>query len=248
MAFAPDGRTLVSAGNSVRFWEVATGQQVLVFNADWTGMNSVTFSPDGKSAASGTDAGTILIWDVTGLHHAAKRPPPVLQKDELEKLWQVLAGEDAPAAHRAVWLLASMPEEAVSFLASQLRPIAPVSPERFALLLAELEDERFRVRQRASQALEAAGEQAIPPLRAALVGRPSLELQRRVSKLLKTLDPLVLSPDRLRQVRAVATLEYAATAEARRVLQALAKGAVNTLQTQYATSALARLAKVRQDP
>jgi hypothetical protein len=57
------------------------------------------------------------------------------------------------------------------------------------------------------------------------------------------LEPDELPPERLRAVRAVQVLEYAGTAEARRLLKGLAGGAEGAGLTSQAKQALGRLAR-----
>jgi hypothetical protein len=87
-----------------------------------------------------------------------------------------------------------------------------------------------------------------PALRAALQGKPSLELRRRAQQLLDELDTATLSGERLRGVRAVAVLEHIGSAEARKLLDTLASGAPEALRTQEAKAALARLRSKRVQP
>jgi hypothetical protein len=82
-----------------------------------------------------------------------------------------------------------------------------------------------------------------PALRQVLAGRPSAEVRRRVEALLQ--KPLVLTrtKEELQMARAIEALEHLATAEARRLLQALAGGAAAHRATTEANDALARLAR-----
>ena len=67
VAFAPDGRTALSASNdgTVKLWEVATGKELRTFRGHSQAVNSVTFSPDGRTALSGGSDGTLKLWDLT---------------------------------------------------------------------------------------------------------------------------------------------------------------------------------------
>jgi HEAT repeat protein len=112
-------------------------------------------------------------------------------------------------------------------------------------LLAELDDERFKVRERATRALEKLAETAEPPLKKALAGDPSPEARRRIEGVLDKLKKDRLNPpaDRTRLVRAVEVLELIGSAEARQVLNALARGAPEAQITLEAKTALERLSR-----
>ena len=81
----------------------------------------------------------------------------------LNELWIDLAGTDASKACRAVWALSADPR-AVDFLRKKLSPAAPPDKARLAQLIADLDSDRFEVRDGASRALAESAELAAPAL------------------------------------------------------------------------------------
>ena len=55
MAFSPDGKTLAtgSSDQTVRLWNLATGQEILAIKGFKTDVASLLFSPDGTWLAAG---------------------------------------------------------------------------------------------------------------------------------------------------------------------------------------------------
>src|SRR5262249_42594622 len=87
---------------------------------------------------------------------------------------------------------------------------------------------------------------AEPSLRKTLKGRPSLEVRRRVERLLLKLendDQPPLPPARLRELRAIEALEMIGTDKAKAVLKELAKGTPEDRLTEEAKLSLGRLEK-----
>jgi WD40 repeat protein/beta-lactamase regulating signal transducer with metallopeptidase domain len=248
LSFSPDGRALASRGadRSVRVWDVAAGKEVGRLDGHNGRVETVAFAPDGKALASGASDTTILLWDAKNpLKGLSKAETVELPAAEIDALWGALAGEDAGKAIRGVRKLAAAPGQAVPFLSQRLKPAARVDPKKIDGWIADLESEKFAVRQEAQANLLKVGEQAVPALRKVLSSSPPLETRKRVEELVERLTGGTLTVEELRLVRAVEALEQMATPEARRLLRTLAEGAPGTLPTREAQAALDRLVAPR---
>ena len=122
--FAPDDTWLASAdGNTVRIWDVATGQQRAALAGHTGEVAAVAIAPDGTWLAS-ADGNTVRIWDVaTGQQRAALAghtgwvtavaiaPDGTwlasTGRDELVRVWDVATGQQRAAlAGHAGWVTA----------------------------------------------------------------------------------------------------------------------------------------------
>jgi RNA polymerase sigma factor (sigma-70 family) len=244
-AWHPGGRMVACGdGGVVRLWDVRSGKVVKEWKmpqrlavAPWNRLHSFTFSPDGRTLATGHPDGTILLWDVAV---AAARPAPLLPR-EMESLWGELRSADAGKAWAAAWRLADCPKEAVALLGARLKPVRPAPAEVTRRLIAALDSDSRHQRDEATKKLEALAARAEPALRTALAGTPSAEQKRRISKLLAALaQPAALTVDQMRDLRAAAVLGWMATPEARKVLESLADGVPADRLTQQARTGLHR--------
>jgi WD40 repeat protein len=243
-AFSPDGRILATAYHThLFFWDVATGREIHRWQGHRNRVHALAFSPDGKRLVSGSADTTALVWDVARMLPPRVAREVVLPAGEPERLWGELANRDPVRANPAVQALACAPGQAVALLQERLRPVPPGPPPGIERMIADLGSERFPLRTKAAADLEKLGERAEPALRKLLAGGPPLEVRRRAEQLLDRLERQVPSPERLRVLRAVEVLEQIGTPEARKLLEALARGAPEASLTREAQASLRRLAR-----
>jgi WD40 repeat protein len=174
LAVSTDGKTLAvgeknyGGDSAVQVWNAEVGKPLVTLQGHTGAVTALAFSHDGQFLASGSWDTTVLLWD--------------LGQVRLLGLWSRLVGKPQEAEEAAKALVASS-DGVVSFVIERLRE-ARGREALFARLIADLDSDRFEVRDKASRQLEQAGAAAEFALRLALQGQPSVEVRRRIDELL----------------------------------------------------------------
>jgi WD40 repeat protein len=255
LAVSPDGRLVATSEHFdrryhasstkpvpwpvIRIWEAATGKEVQRLEGFRSLSFNLAFSPDGRRLASAFCNDTVLVWDVRRAAHpegAGNKPT----QEVMDRLWGDLALADGARAYSAITAFQESPEEATTFLARRVRPVPAAEAARVQQLIRSLDSELFMEREASARELKALTARFRATLRKALKDPASLEVKRRLEAILIE-APRQLPLELLRTVRCIQTLERIGSAEARRVLGVLAKGAADAHETRAARMALDRL-------
>jgi WD40 repeat protein len=243
LAFSANGRVLASGSydKTVRLWETVNGLQIASWPGHLGAVNSVAVHPRGRQVLSGGADTALLTWDVTGFRG---EPPAVdLQPAELDGLWNDLASEDNPRGNRALWRTVCGARQSVPYFS---RKVFLADPNKILQFIKDLNDNKFAVRQRASEALGSYGRWIEGVLRDAAKSPPSDEVRRRLQVLLKALEgkgAITLDQERLRARRIIESLEQTGTPPARELLASIAREGAEADLRDTAAAALERLKK-----
>jgi hypothetical protein len=243
LAFSPDGRFLAgySDDGSIVVFSTATGKQLARWQGEQNRVSALAFSLDSRLLATGSLSGTILLWKLP----ESDSLPAKLSTEQAIAFWRALAERDAHRANRALAGLAGAPAQALPLIKERFRSTeTPLSPERLARLVTDLDADAFKVRERATQELAEAGPDAADALRQALANNPSAEAKKRLEDLLNRLNKGG-DPERLRSLRAIEVLERIGTPEAIAVLRELTRKSLPAELHEDIEASLQRLEKRR---
>jgi WD40 repeat protein len=237
--FSPDGRMLALWDReepTVRCLEVASGQVRMETTGHLEMVLSAEFSADGRLMATGGTDTTVLLWDLDALALVGDPAKGAAGSVDVDKLERELASPDAKTAHRAVVGLRQLGPKAVALLADRLQP---VHHRPLAACIADLDDDRFQVRERAfEELLGRPGDKA--ELAKILASSKSVEVRARLQRILGEYDPQK-DVRRLRSLRGLETLEGMGTPQARRIVENLARGTPDAELTLEAAATLKRM-------
>ncbi|HKB02357.1 MAG TPA: WD40 repeat domain-containing protein [Gemmataceae bacterium] len=236
VTFSPDGRSVVCHYGSilgVEVRDVATGQLRRRFPGAPM-ISGCAFSPDGRTLAVALSPGPVELWDLVGdrVGHIGKwdwEPRPT---------WDELADANDEMASHVIGKLRANPAKSVPLLKNHMTTSAAKDPAWVAARIKALDAPAFRDREKATAELAAEGELVTSALREALP-KASAEASERLTGLLAKAD--VLTPDKLRTIRACEVLEGIATPEARELLARWARGPAGASLTREAAESLERL-------
>jgi hypothetical protein len=238
--FSPDGQCVLSGSNAqtIRLWEVATGQELVCLDRLGDSVPSLAVSSDGKLLAAAVGKVGVLLWDMETL---GQGPPPArFDKEQLLRWQRDLGSADAQLAYRAVTALSAAGEQTLPLLKENLRPVPVVKPERIRQLIADLNHDDFERREAASRELARLRPAAESALRKALAESPGAEARRRIEAILPAPDDWqVTDPDTLSAIRSTWVLQRIGTPAAKAILCDLASGAPEARLTRHARTSLA---------
>ena len=250
VAFHPQSHVLAVVDTpNVQIWDLLSGELVKSFKMP-TGSSPrnpyictrpIAFAPDGRLLATGEQDGNILLWNLDlPLPKSAQ-----LKREEVESLWADLKDPDAAKAWKAVWRMVDAPDSVLPYLGGKLKPSPSAPAETTAPLLSDLASDVYAKREAANKRLKDLGFLAERALRDKVKENPPLEVRQRIEALLKSLleTPPALTPDSLRELRAVAVLARIPSPEARRILEDLTRGADSAPLTLAAKTSLAAQSK-----
>jgi hypothetical protein len=233
--------------NAVYLVELATGKELCHLKEAGEGRADLAvFGPDGHGLGlvmqnyKPPEANQAVIFDLSALLDQQRQHAAKLSREELNALWEDLAG--GAKARTAYHLIRSLPRPAaLAFFKERVPQIKVVGAAEISGWIADLDHEKFAIRDKAQSELRKLGADAEAALRQCLAAKPPLEKARRVEQLLEEMKSQWITPDTMRGLWLIELLEQQATPEASALLTLLAKGPRGAWVTEEAGASLKRL-------
>ncbi len=253
VAFSPDGSLLATASwdTTTILWETTSGRPVATLRGHRKHVAAVAFSPDGKLLATGSTDRTILVWSLPRILLKQGEDAVPLTQQELERLWQQLASDDAAQAYAAIGRLIRGGKTTTEFIRRRLASLLETDQlQRVEELIARLDAPQYMIRERATQELMQLLAIARPRLVEELEKTLSAEVRFRIRKILslQAPRPVYSSQQRFRLLRLVQVLKQIDSAESRRLLRLMARRVPDPRVLKEARQALEQLGGFVEKP
>jgi len=235
LRFTPDGRGLLVG---LELWELSSGQVRTYLTGAWP----ATFSNNGRLVTCLMRKNAAAVWHLTGRNTGGVLDATPITPDQLTNLWADFQG-NAGDSYKAMWRLAGVPDQTLPLFEEKLRAIPALDKKRVAVLIADLDSDKFATREKAMQELPKYGRWALQEVLATLTKNPPLEVRLRLKDLQSKLRDHPFSPEQILALRMVEVLEQCGTPAAWKLLERLATDEKPQF-TDAAREALGRWKKV----
>ena len=201
-------------------------------------LTAVNFAPDGKQLVTAGENGTVLVWEVPPRWKEVKGLQK-LKKEELHARWEDLYNREANYFHTMLQLAAE-PDVAIALFRDKLKERPAADEKQVAAWMDEVLSGKRP--QALDDVVEAGPKLSTPAISKAWRGLvdKQVALRNRLGQLLEVDDRLIGHRD-LRRMRVIEILERIGTAEARVLVETLAKGPAESVVTRHAKAALVRM-------
>jgi WD40 repeat protein len=241
-----NGKTLAALsedGVSIDIWDVARSRLFRHLSTFSRPVSALALSPDGKLlAAVEANGQALLIWATAAGPSAPVGPRVALTQQELTDCWTDLNAPEHDRMSQAWRKFGAAGDSAIAFIRQKIRTVTrPEARRTLDKLIADLDSDKFVIRERAIKELVAFGDLAFFPLQRLVQSPPSLEAATRASLLLKKLGEPKLTPDCFRVFEAIDLLEQLGTADAIGLLKEIEREALVSPIQREAQQALERI-------
>jgi WD40 repeat protein len=236
--FSPDNRLLAGSAETLKVFDLYSGRFIRECKAEGNGFGNFAFSPDSRLLAASCADTTVVIWPTTPTGARASNP---LDENDLAR---ILETGTAAEAYEAIGRMIADPDRALPFLERRLRAVPQPDAAAIQRLIGGLGSELADQQESARLGLTELGPLVEPALRVTLSSDAlPAGSKKQIEQLLQNLDekPALSGAEDVLHIRAIQVLERIGTKRAKRLLEAIARGAESSPRTRAAVEALARL-------
>ena len=144
-------------GRGIRIHDLWTGKQLAAYSAPDVTCDqvdggclsqSLVFSPDGRTLATGHQDGTVMLWKVP---QPTEADVPEIAPAEHDTVWADLGSESPIKARTAVERLGRFPDTALALLRARFSPTPTLPAPALAALIKNLDSDEFATREEATR-------------------------------------------------------------------------------------------------